>query len=51
MNDIVCRGLEIIFGIWLLNFFSSMFLGIDFIETIQKFVDKMLNERKSNEND
>lgn len=51
MNDIVCRGLEIIFGVWLLNFFLSMFLRIDLIETIQKFIDKMLNERKSIEND
>lgn len=51
MNDIVCIGLEIIFGVWLLNFFSWMLLGIDFIEVIQKFITKILNEKNSNEKD
>lgn len=40
MDKIVETGLSIIFGIFILNMVSSMFLGIDFVEIISNWIRK-----------
>jgi len=45
MNEIVVHSLEIIFGIWLINFSSEFFLGIDILEKISILLNRLIFEK------
>ena len=42
INEIVMHGLEVIFGIWILNWFSEMLLGINFLEKIISALNRII---------
>lgn len=42
MNDFVVKALEIIFGIWLVNYFMSFLFGIDVIDYVKVFFEKLI---------
>ena len=51
MNDIVIGGLEIIFGIWLLNLFLELLFDIDVVAYVKAVIDKFLFAKKDQKDD
>lgn len=42
INEIVMCGIEVVFGIWILNWFSEMLLGINFLEKIVCVLNRII---------